>query len=119
MNTAFHSPHVSSIGAPKSTEGPTPMDLQPLNLAAAFDEAAVAAEKANAAVIANMKRCHHAECKTRLMLSDMHCKCGWRFCMKHRHAEEHNCTFQYKQVATAHLSSSLAKCVASSLKDKL
>ena len=95
------------------------IDDQPLNLAAAFDAAAAAAEKANADVIANMKRCHHAECKTRLMLSDMPCKCGWRFCMKHRHAEEHKCSFQYKQVATAHLSSSLAKCVASSLRDKL
>ena len=95
------------------------MDIDDHSLAAAFNAAAEAAEKTKAAVMANAHRCHHAECKTRLMLSDMYCKCGWRFCMKHRHAEEHMCSFQYKQVATAHLSSSLAKCVASSLKDKI
>ena len=109
----MNSPQMSSINTSMD------LDIQPLNLAAAFDAAAAAAEKTKADVIANAKRCHHAECKTRLMLSDMQCKCGWRFCMKHRHAEEHKCTFQYRQVATTHLSSSLAKCVASSLRDKL
>jgi len=65
----------------------------------------------------NPNRCYHAECKAKLHLSDMACKCGHRFCGKHRYAEEHNCSFDYKQATVRTLSTSMVKCVASSLKE--
>jgi len=63
------------------------------------------------------KRCNHASCKTKLLLSDLACKCGLRFCGKHRYAEEHSCSFDYRKSAEANLSTNLVKCVASSLKE--
>jgi hypothetical protein len=42
------------------------------------------------------KRCQMAECKTKLALTDSACKCAGIYCMKHRHAELHSCTFDYK-----------------------
>lgn len=41
-------------------------------------------------------RCTHPDCNKRLMLSNVACRCSLRFCNKHRHAETHNCTFDYK-----------------------
>jgi hypothetical protein len=42
------------------------------------------------------KRCQMAECKQKLALTDSACKCSGVYCMKHRHAEVHSCTFDYK-----------------------
>ena len=42
------------------------------------------------------KRCQKAECKTKLSLTDSACKCSGIYCMQHRHAELHSCTFDYK-----------------------
>jgi hypothetical protein len=42
------------------------------------------------------KRCQKDECKTKLALTDSACKCSGFYCMKHRHAEIHSCTFDYK-----------------------
>uniref|UniRef100_A0A6C0LQ20 AN1-type domain-containing protein n=1 Tax=viral metagenome TaxID=1070528 RepID=A0A6C0LQ20_9ZZZZ len=64
-------------------------------------------------------RCNHADCKVKLLLSDMACKCGSRFCGKHRYAEEHRCSFDYRQSAAKNLSTSLVKCVATSLKQTI
>jgi len=42
------------------------------------------------------KRC--AECDKKLKLVSTHtCRCELNFCAKHRYAEEHNCTFDYRQ----------------------
>jgi len=71
------------------------------------------------AVPKNPNRCNHADCKTRLLLSDMAGKCGYRYCGKHRYAEEHRCSFDYRQFAAKNLSTSLVKCVATSLKQTI
>ena len=42
------------------------------------------------------KRCEMTDCKQKLTLTDSACKCVGFYCMKHRHAETHSCTFDYK-----------------------
>ena len=61
------------------------------------------------------KRCGASGCKRRLLLSDMACRCGYKFCTAHRHAEDHECLFDYKDAATKQLASTLVKCVAAKL----
>ena len=61
------------------------------------------------------KRCGAGACKKRLMLTDVACRCGYKFCAAHRHAEDHECMFDYKGAATTSLSTSLVKCVAAKL----
>jgi hypothetical protein len=36
------------------------------------------------------------KCRKKLGLLPYKCKCGKIFCMPHLHAEEHECTFDYK-----------------------
>lgn len=35
------------------------------------------------------------ECGRKVGLVQTECKCGYVYCPKHRHAEAHNCTFDY------------------------
>jgi hypothetical protein len=67
----------------------------------------------------DLKRCGLPDCKRKLMLTDLECKCGHRYCGLHRHAEEHKCTFDYKQHGLAHLSTTMVRCVASRLADAI
>ena len=43
------------------------------------------------------KRCGHPDCRRKLMLTDMPCKCEITFCTFHRLSEQHACTFDYKK----------------------
>jgi predicted nucleic acid binding AN1-type Zn finger protein len=36
-------------------------------------------------------RCAKQGCKNKLKLTDFECSCGFRFCVAHRHPEEHSC----------------------------
>jgi hypothetical protein len=65
------------------------------------------------------KRCGHTECKKKLSMTDMDCRCGRRFCMNHRHAEAHSCTFDYKSVGVKELNKALVKCAADAMGDRL
>lgn len=42
-----------------------------------------------------MTRCE--KCHKRLGVMEYKCKCGKLFCITHLHAEEHNCTYNYKK----------------------
>lgn len=42
-----------------------------------------------------MTRCE--QCKKKLGVMEYKCKCGKVFCITHLHAEEHNCTYDYKK----------------------
>jgi len=42
-------------------------------------------------------RCPVDGCGKRLGLLDITCKCEQKFCMKHRHPEEHNCDYDFKR----------------------
>ena len=48
------------------------------------------------------KRCkfknYGKKCKTKLKLTDFPCRCGKRYCSKHRLPEQHNCLIDYKEV---------------------
>ena len=41
-------------------------------------------------------RCSFSDCKRKLMLTDITCKCNVRFCMTHRMPEVHNCSYDFK-----------------------
>jgi hypothetical protein len=54
-------------------------------------------------------RCFHSDCKKKLLLSDPTCKCKARFCMTHRHPEDHVCSFDYKAAGRALLTAANPK----------
>lgn len=41
-------------------------------------------------------RCNVECCRKKLGLTGFKCRCGLTFCGQHRHAEGHNCTFDWK-----------------------
>lgn len=42
------------------------------------------------------KHCAHKDCKRRLRIFDIQCKCGFKYCALHKHFANHNCDFDYK-----------------------
>jgi predicted nucleic acid binding AN1-type Zn finger protein len=42
------------------------------------------------------ERCAFPSCKTALTLTSSACKCEKKFCAQHRHAETHQCSFDYR-----------------------
>ncbi len=61
------------------------------------------------------KRCKKNGCKKKLGLTAFSCKCGLYFCVEHRPAEEHECTYNYKEAAKSQLSNVIIPVI----KDKL
>lgn len=55
----------------------------------------------------NRKRCFHAECKKKVGLTGIECKCGFVFCSSHRWPDQHSCDFDFK----THDRDNLAKTV--------
>ncbi len=45
------------------------------------------------------KRCAHSDCRTKLKLTDMECRCKKRYCSKHRIPEVHECIIPLKDHA--------------------
>ena len=41
--------------------------------------------------------CSKNDCKKKLKLTDIACRCGFKFCSIHRYAEKHECTFDWKK----------------------
>jgi predicted nucleic acid binding AN1-type Zn finger protein len=41
-------------------------------------------------------RCQHPQCRVKLTLTSIRCKCEKYFCSKHRYETEHGCDFDYK-----------------------
>ena len=52
--------------------------------------------KAKQSIKRKTKRCCHSECKKKLTLTDMPCRCLQRFCSKHRLPEQHVCCYNFK-----------------------
>ena len=61
------------------------------------------------------KRCQHSECKKKLMLSDLACKCENYYCQGHKFATSHSCTFDYRAAADKVLEKQLVKTVSDRL----
>ncbi|GMF34764.1 unnamed protein product [Phytophthora fragariaefolia] len=49
----------------------------------------------------NKKRCW--ECKKKVGLTAIECRCGFVFCSNHRYADQHNCSFDFKAADRAEL----------------
>jgi len=43
-----------------------------------------------------INRCH--KCNIKLSLTAIKCRCGFKFCIKHRYDKEHDCTFDWKNL---------------------
>lgn len=56
-------------------------------------------------------KCQFAECKLRVQL-DVLCRCSKKFCPKHRMAEDHACTYDFKEEGRKALSEALVKVQA-------
>lgn len=39
----------------------------------------------------------NTKCRVKLSLVDQECRCGIKFCAKHRLPENHNCSFDFKE----------------------
>ena len=57
------------------------------------------------------KRCALDICKKKLLLVDLQCKCGKKFCMKHFNAEKHDCIFDYRAYAKKNLEKNLVESI--------
>ena len=55
-------------------------------------------------------RCSAKECKKKLKLTDMECRCTRRFCTTHRLPETHACTFDHTAREWSALVSQLMSC---------
>jgi hypothetical protein len=40
-------------------------------------------------------KCNFVECKTKLGMLGFDCRCGYKFCSKHRHINDHKCSFDH------------------------
>jgi predicted nucleic acid binding AN1-type Zn finger protein len=60
-------------------------------------------------VPAKEKKPRCPECRNKLLLTDIVCRCGIKFCMSHRAPELHACTFDFKKSAQEQLSTMLVK----------
>ena len=65
--------------------------------------------KESEAEVSRPKRCQAADCRQKIKLTDSSCKCKSFFCGAHRHAELHDCTFDYRQTTAVQLEKQLVK----------
>jgi predicted nucleic acid binding AN1-type Zn finger protein len=42
--------------------------------------------------------CSFNNCNKRIHIVNLYCKCGYKYCIKHRLPEMHNCVFNYKNI---------------------
>ena len=68
--------------------------------------------KESEAEVSRPKRCQAVGCRQKIKLTDSACKCKSFFCGVHRHAELHDCTFDYRQTTAVQLEKQLVKTQA-------
>lgn len=85
--------------------------VDPQNMVEAMDNVIKPPEKPleKPVVAERPKRCQGLDCKAKLVLSDFACQCKGFYCSKHRYAEDHSCTFDYKAAGNKLLSKNLVK----------
>jgi len=66
-----------------------------------------------------VNRCSQVDCKKKLLLTDILCRCEKRFCLWHRQPETHACTYDFKASGIANLSANLVKVGGDSLKHRI
>ncbi len=55
-----------------------------------------------------MNRCD--ECRKKLGLTAIQCRCKKYFCNKHRYPEEHECSIDYKEIGKNELKRKVVNC---------
>ena len=60
-----------------------------------------------------------AECKKKVGLTAIECRCGHVYCSSHRLAEKHACTFDFKTFGRTNIEKTNERVVARSLEEKL
>ena len=55
--------------------------------------------------------CSFTECKKKLTLTSLQCKCEMKFCDMHRYPEDHACAFDYKAEGKANLQKYMSTAV--------
>jgi hypothetical protein len=78
-------------------------------------ETMVEATNVSVLVAERPKRCQGQDCKAKIVLSDFACQCNKFYCSRHRHAENHSCSFDYRNAGTKGLEKNLVKVVADKL----
>lgn len=38
-------------------------------------------------------RCNAVDCRKKLKITDIECRCGFKYCSTHRHMNDHQCSF--------------------------
>jgi len=67
--------------------------------------------------VVDRSRC--AECKKKVGLTGIECRCGHVYCGAHRMAEKHSCSFDFKTFGRQNIEKANEKVVAQSLGEKL
>jgi len=67
--------------------------------------------------VVDRSRC--SECRKKVGLTAIECRCGKVYCGAHRIAEKHSCTFDFKAYGRQHIEKANERVVAQSLVDKL
>lgn len=66
-----------------------------------------------------VNRCGAPDCKRKLLLTDITCRCGVRCCMAHRDSTQHACKYDFKAEGKQLLEKNLVKVTNDSLKNRL
>ncbi len=66
---------------------------------------------------ARKKRCGH--CRKKLGLTSFSCRCGNYYCTSHRLAEEHNCTFNYRENGRVELNKTNVLVLSDKIQDRI
>ena len=69
--------------------------------------------------VKSTKMCNHSDCKKKLVLSDMPCKCGGKFCSSHKFSTDHSCPYNYRKEANSILQKQLVKCAGTKLSERV
>jgi hypothetical protein len=66
-----------------------------------------------------MDKCTYEGCKKKLKLTTFACKCSFKYCDKHRIPEDHNCSYNYKNMYSKQLESINTPVIGDKLADRI
>ena len=64
-------------------------------------------------------RCNMIECKSKMGLLGFECKCGYKFCSKHRHTDTHYCTYDHASNDKRRLKEANPQIIADKIANRL
>ena len=60
-------------------------------------------------------KCPFPNCNRKIKLTDFSCRCGLTFCSLHRLSEQHNCSYDYKNLDDKLKKIEELKCISSKI----